>query len=291
MCGNTKGSRTKGREARCVCGVLAVLLSSVVSQVSAEPDDPKLPTLFSSSTGKIPPSWQALVFPKIKDETRYEMIQEGRDTSWVVRASSRGSASGLMHPVEIDLTRTPLLRWRWKVENVIEGGDARKKEGDDYAARIYLTFDVPPADLGFWDRAALRIARALYGDVPGRGINYIWASTVEKGMVLDSAYVGSFTKLVAVESGAEHVGAWRSEERNVYRDYVSFYGKPPPPVSGVAIMTDSDDTGGNAIAFYGDIEFRDTTPITSTASTTSTAPTTPTTPTAPTTPTTSKTPR
>ena len=152
------------------------------------------------------------------------------------------------------------MRWRWKVENVLAGGNAGEKRGDDYAARIYLTFDVQPRDLGIWDRATLKLARAIYGNIPGRAINYIWASRVERGAVLDSAYMGSFTKLVAVQSGEEHVGKWRTEERNVYRDYLDFYGKPPPRINGVAIMTDSDNTDSEVTAYYGDIEFSEADP-------------------------------
>ena len=45
------------------------------------------------------------------------------------------------------------------------------------------------------------------------------------------------------------------EERNVYDDYKRAFGEEPPIVNGVAIMTDTDDTGETATAYYGDIVF------------------------------------
>jgi len=51
------------------------------------------------------------------------------------------------------------------------------------------------------------------------------------------------------------VGDWVAEERNVYDDYRRAFGKEPPRVSGVAIMTDTDNTKERATAYYGDLVF------------------------------------
>jgi len=36
-------------------------------------------------------------------------------------------------------------------------------------------------------------------------------------------------------------------------DYKQAFGKEPPMISGIAIMTDTDNTGESATAYYGDI--------------------------------------
>jgi hypothetical protein len=203
----------------------------------------------------LPSSWRPLTFPKIETHTRYRSIRDSDTGDWVIEATSSASASGLIHACEIDLRERPLLRWRWKVEGVLGGGDATRKDGDDYAARIYLTFEPNPADLSFWERASLGLARTIYGDVPSREINYIWANRLEQGRTIDSPYVGKFVKLVAVQSGAGEAGRWHTQERDVFADYRRLFGADPPPVVGVAIMTDSDDTGERAHAWYGDVEF------------------------------------
>lgn len=42
------------------------------------------------------------------------------------------------------------------------------------------------------------------------------------------------------ESGEGRVGEWVCEERNLYSDYQRLFGEPPPALSGVAVMTDTD---------------------------------------------------
>jgi hypothetical protein len=59
--------------------------------------------------------------------------------------------------------------------------------------------------------------------------------------------------MVAVESGNAKAGTWVTEERNVYEDYRALFGEDPPPIGAVALMTDTDNTGGEAEALYGDI--------------------------------------
>ena len=59
--------------------------------------------------------------------------------------------------------------------------------------------------------------------------------------------------MVAVESGDENAGSWVTEKRNVYEDYRKLFGEEPPEIGAVALMTDSDNTGGEATAYYGDI--------------------------------------
>ncbi|MGO8989997.1 MAG: DUF3047 domain-containing protein [bacterium] len=58
-----------------------------------------------------------------------------------------------------------------------------------------------------------------------------------------------------LESGADKLNQWVNEDRNVYEDYKKAFGEEPPMISGVAIMTDTDNTGESAIAYYGDIVF------------------------------------
>ena len=49
-----------------------------------------------------------------------------------------------------------------------------------------------------------------------------------------------------------------TEMRNIHEDYKQAFGEEPPMISGVAIMTDTDNTGESAIAWYGDITFSNT---------------------------------
>ena len=55
---------------------------------------------------------------------------------------------------------------------------------------------------------------------------------------------------------SEKVNQWVSEERNVYEDYKQAFHEEPPIISGVAIMTDTDNTGESTVTYYGDILFK-----------------------------------
>ena len=172
--------------------------------------------------------WKPKVF---QGETSYSLVSEGERR--VLKAESRKAASGLYKEVKIDPRKFPVLRWSWKIEGTIPKGNGRTKEGDDYAARVYVVF---PRTL-FWKT---------------RAINYIWANKLPKGTTLPNAF-SSNALMVAVESGNEMAGTWVIEERNVYEDYRMLFGEDPPAIGAVALMTDTDNTGGEAIAYYGDI--------------------------------------
>ena len=85
-----------------------------------------------------------------------------------------------------------------------------------------------------------------------KAINYIWANRLPAGESLPNAYTSNAV-MVAVESGNDKAGTWVREERNIYEDYRALFGKEPPDLGAVAIMTDTDNTGEEATAWYGDI--------------------------------------
>jgi len=200
---------------------------------------------------KLPDLWESLSFRGKKD-TEYRLHEIDDDV--VIKAESEQSASGLIRRLDLDPKEYPVLRWSWRAENILEKGDVTEKSGDDYPARIYVTFDYDISNLGWWDRTRLRIIRTFYGEVPTRAINYIWESKAEVSTIVPNPY-SDLVMMIVVESGEENVGTWVHHERNVYEDYKEIYGKEPPNINGIAIMTDTDDTKESAVAYYGDIKF------------------------------------
>ncbi|MFZ5875692.1 MAG: DUF3047 domain-containing protein [Nitrospirota bacterium] len=205
--------------------------------------------------GSLPPGWKPEIFKKGKKakQTTYEVVRDGETT--VLRADSVGTASGLEHEVSVDLQEYPVLRWRWKVDNVVVAGDPRRKDKDDYAARVYVTFAFDADKASFGERLRYRTFRAVSGKLPFAAIAYIWASRTPVHTVTASPHMGGILNLIAVENGDARVGQWVEEERNVYEDYRRAFGKEPPLVSGVAVMTDTDNTQERATAYYGDLVF------------------------------------
>ncbi len=198
-------------------------------------------------------TWDVLTLPK-RDATEYErLLLDGEE---VIRAVSTGSASGLVYKVDIDPYEYPIIEWRWKVEGVLKDGDLRSKKGDDYPARIYITFDYDKRNLSLPDRVKYGFIRTFTKyNIPLRAINYIWANKAEKGTIAPNAYT-DWVYMIAVESGNANAGQWILHTQNIIDDYKKAFGEDPPRINGVAIMTDSDDTKGSATAYYGDIIFR-----------------------------------
>lgn len=125
-------------------------------------------------------AWRPVTFPKIREHTRYSIEHQERES--VLRAESRASASAIVYRSPFSVYDYPRLRWKWKVENVYEKGNARVKEGDDYPLRVYVLFEYDPSTASAFDRAKYGLAKALYGEYPPHSaLNYIWASREDEG--------------------------------------------------------------------------------------------------------------
>lgn len=244
------------RAIRAVGAALLWLASSVLAAADSSPDTTLPVGQFSVTPAErtLPSDWTPLTFANIDRHTRYELVDE--QGTRVVRAISDGAASGLIRRIRIDPNEFPILQWRWKVANVVEKGDVTQKTGDDYPARIYITFEYDPQSASLLDAAKYRAARALFGaDTPYRALNYIWERKAPRGSIVPNPYT-DWAMMVVVRSGTAEIGRWLSEERNIVDDYRKAYGTDPPKISGVAIMTDTDNTKSTATAWYGDILLR-----------------------------------
>lgn len=185
--------------------------------------------------------WQKKAFV---GETQYQITQ--LDNQAVLKAQSQQSASGLAKELKVDLKKTPFLNWSWRIENRLPNMDETTKSGDDYAARLYI---VKSGGFFIWETKAL---------------NYVWSSNQPKGSTWDNAYAGSNARMLALRSPDDDVMQWVNEKRNVYQDMITLYGDKGSDeaneaayryIDAVAIMSDTDDSKGDATAYYGDIYF------------------------------------
>jgi hypothetical protein len=202
----------------------------------------------------LPPGWKPLAFKKIEKHTTYTLVKD--ENTMVIKAVAEASASGLTREIKINPKEYPIVQWRWKVGNILKKGDVRKKEGDDYPARIYVTFEYDASKLSLFEKTKYGTIKLLYGQYPPLGaINYIWESKSPVGTMVPNPFTDRVMMFV-VESGPSKVNQWVNEERNIFEDYKKAFGQEPPMISGIAIMTDTDNTGESATAYYGDILFK-----------------------------------
>jgi hypothetical protein len=225
--------------------VLALLLASPLLMAQESLLQP-FSTMSSLSDG-----WEPLEFPRIDRHTRYELVTD--DGVQVVKATADNSASGLIARLSLEPGESLILRWQWKVSNVFDQGDARKKSGDDYPARIYVAFEFQPDKAGFFERAKRKTVEVMFGEtLPGNALNYIWANRLPEQSIVANAFTDQ-TMMVAVNSGPEQTGEWVTVERDIVADYREAFGENPPRIVGVAIMSDADNTGERATAWYRDL--------------------------------------
>jgi hypothetical protein len=243
-----------GRATARPLGVAGLALAVTLAAAADGPPPVELGRFVPPALEQPPAGWQVLTFPRIPRHTRYTVVPE--EDGHVLRAESHGAAAGLYRPVELDPRIYQLLTWRWKVDRVLEAADARTRGGDDYAARVYVAFRYDPAMATLWERARYRLYRAIYGRHPPRvALTYVWDNRLPVGTVLDNAYTDR-VKMIVAQSGPARAGQWVEESRNVYEDYRRIVGGEPPPIEGVAVMTDTDDTGESAVAWYDAFTFR-----------------------------------
>lgn len=199
-------------------------------------------------------AWRPLTFPKIERHTTYAIAANAdRSESWL-KAESDRSASGVVWKKQYDVFAYSRLRWRWRVENIYQKGDATKKSGDDYPIRVYVIFQYDPATAAPGKRLKYGFAKAVYGEYPpDGGLSYVWESRDNPAEYVVSPYTEAMMMFLK-EKGAAKVGQWIEEEADVLADYRKAFGKDPPSSAGLAVMSDSDNTGERAVAFIDWIE-------------------------------------
>jgi hypothetical protein len=231
----------------------AVLAACALSCAWASPPGSIVP--FSTAGAGPPPTPWTFVPLRGIAPAQVEVVSDG--ATRVARLVAQGAAGLLVHPLDADTEATPILRWRWKVERVVSAADLHRREGDDFAARVYVTFALPDASLTLWERTRIRLARLFYGEsVPAAALCYVWDNRNPVGTTAWNAHSAQ-VRMVVVESGAARAGRWVEASRDVAADYRAAFGSrypgPVPRISGVAISADTDQTGESATSWFGDL--------------------------------------
>lgn len=204
----------------------------------------------AAAGGGVPAPWRRVTIPHVKTP-EFALADDAGRTVLRVRADS--AAGSLAHDLSAAPGATPMLSWRWKVERSLERAAWGTREGDDFAARVYVTFDLPVDALSLADRATLAFGRFLYGDdLPTAAICYVWASRVPAGTTGWSPYTGR-VRIVVLESGDARAGQWVSETRDLEADFRAAFGGPAPRITSVLVASDTDQTRASATAWFGDL--------------------------------------
>jgi hypothetical protein len=205
--------------------------------------------------GNIPAGWtlrKRLMGPTKGAQTRWT-VSDGQPA---VILHSKGALTFLEKQVDIDLREYPIVSWKWKVNNILEGIDEKTLAGDDHPIRIFFVFEPDASKQTFW----FRLKRFLYLDrfhghaMGGRITEYLWSSHLPAGEILPDPGK-PWQKLIVVEGGPEKLGQWLSYRRNLREDFKKLYGEEPRRLIFIGILNDTDASGLEAVSYIADLFF------------------------------------
>jgi hypothetical protein len=189
----------------------------------------------------------------LKHDTVYTLAQE--DGRTVLRGAADRAASLFVARLKEPMVVPSTMSWRWKTDALVPGADNRDKSREDAPLRVLVAFDGDRSTLPEVEQKRFKRTKRLTGsESPYAVLMYIWSDQVAVESIIPSAHT-SQVKMLVVASGASGLGTWQSVQRNVAADYRRAYSVEPGPVTGVAVMTDTDNTGKKAVGEYADIRF------------------------------------
>ena len=186
----------------------------------------------------LPDGWKPLGFPLISGKTSYSVVGDSRFEA-VIHARSAAGSGGLVYPMSLRSDSYPLLSWSWKISRTVPGSRAALRDGDDFPARVIVSF---------------KELEKQKGSVYDRALCYVWGEGDPVDSFVPNPYHDHVVTVVAA-SGGDQAGDWMQLSRNVVDDYVTAFGAQPGWISAVTVMTDGDDTGVDIEAWYGPIVF------------------------------------
>ncbi|MDC0328170.1 DUF3047 domain-containing protein [Candidatus Pelagibacter sp.] len=182
-------------------------------------------------------------------EEEFKTLKVGKkykgETTWTIgsnkngnfiKAEAEGKGSGLGKEVLIDLSKTPFINITWKVEKDLSGIDENSKKGHDYAARVFV------------------IKKTGSTVLSNRAINYVFSSNNDIGKNWPSPYTKKSIDYV-LSSTKNNLNKWVTVKANVKDDFMKLHGIEVLDISGIAIMTDTDNSKLKAISYYQNIYF------------------------------------
>ena len=202
----------------------------------------------SCATLAAAPDWEPVTCEGTRPtEYTYERLADGL----ALRADSKRTASGLVAelPEELDSTA---ISWRWRLERCLDNAEERNRAGDDFAARVFVLFG---RDRSWtpWGWLGRQLIRSPFGRIrPKRALSFVWASQAAKGDATFSPVSGDVYQ-IAARGGCRTDVVWVAEHYELAREFAQAFQEPMPPVVALAVMTDTDDTAGHAVAWYGDV--------------------------------------
>lgn len=187
-------------------------------------------SLTVSAAGAAPfGSWSEQKFPRLS-------ANQWNQSSQGVEVLSDSSVSLIWTRLPVSDGEATRASWDWSVTQSVPATQLTRKGGDDRNIALYFVF-MPP-ELAEASRNSG--VRKMLKSRDARVLMYVWGGAHTRGEILSSPYLGSRGKTVIRRPAG--TGNHR-ESVNLEEDFMRAFGTPKTVLVGLAISSDSDDTG------------------------------------------------
>ena len=188
-----------------------------------------------------------------KRQTEYRAASKlGRDA---LVASASHSMSVMRRTFRIEPKLLGSVRFSWLAHSVPSTGDVSEREFDDAPLRVVLSFEGDRSKFSAKNHMLSELALTLTGEeLPYATLMYVWCNKRQAGEIITNPRTDRIRKIV-LESGSKNLGQWLDYERDIRADFIKAFGEEPGALTGIALMTDTDNTQSTATAWYGPVSF------------------------------------
>lgn len=226
---------------------LMMLMGNSYAQIHELPNGIVVLENFQQDTvGHLPYNWYdrngdtktQFFSPAQREKFKYQIKQQGKNKYLEYSGMEAQHLNlPLVNQKQINIKKTPILSWKWRVWQIPKNGDENVSKRNDSAAGIYVVW-------GF--TSVFKIPKS---------VKYAWSSTLPVGTILSKNFNNQ--KIVILATDSKNLGKWITFRRNIYQDYKNLFGEDPPerPIA-ILILSDGDSTHSHVRADYDDLELR-----------------------------------
>ncbi len=156
-----------------------------------------------------------------------------KDETLFMKSNDETTVIGTKFEEGIDPASYPIIEFRVRVDVIPPGTNVTEKDNEDAAFRLFVVFTK---------------GRGLF--TPPHTIGYVWDSSMKIG---ETGRTPRFKQVcyIAIGSGSEGLGEWKTYRRNILEDYKKLFGREEVPTIGaIALKCDtnhSESTAASAV--------------------------------------------
>ncbi len=232
------------------------LLALPLAAQAADPAPVRIAPFSAQPAGAVQKPWGLFGLPGKPETPQTDIHVEPIDGKQVLAVRTDSSYGNAIFPWPAGAPAPHKLQWSWRLDEALKRSDLKTKSGDDVALKLCVLFDMPLEALPWAERTYIRMARSsLRQPIPSASICYIWDTQLPVGTTLPNAFTQRL-RYVVVDTGPA-TKRWTPHTVDVKADFLRLFGGEThtlPPIIGIGIGGDADNTQGRSLGFVGDVQ-------------------------------------